>query len=447
MGGGPIRNWKLRPPDDSVKASCYGLGDIRRARAACTRRRPGARGHPGTNLPARLTDQEFWSLSQELSEPSGHFQSDNLLSNETAYQTVIPELISRAGEGGVYLGVGPEQNFTYIAALKPRMAFILDVRSGNRDLHLMYKALFELAADRAEFVSLLFSRARPADLPKDATPAELFAAFDAVKPVDADYERNLARIKQRLVETHHLPLSSEELKGIEYVYSSFFRFGPGIGYSSSRSGRLASAPTYATLMRMTDAAGALRSFLASEANFEVVKRLESANLIVPVVGNFSGPKSLRAVAAWLRDRNAKVSAYYLSNVEDYLSRDGIWLDFCRNAAALPLAEKSTFIRSGTGYRPPATPSQPPGAPPLSAIPSDQLSALASKGGGTVTLPDGRVVTIVTSFSAGTGGRGAAVGMGSSRLGLIADDLAPCAPPKVGGKGAPGPEVKSTRGPE
>ena len=329
-----------------------------------------------------------------------------------------------------YLGVGPEQNFTYIAALKPRIAFIVDVRRGNRDLHLMYKALFELAADRAEFVSLLFSRAKPADLPKDATPAELFAAFDAVTPVEADYERNLARIKERLVETHHLPLSSEELKGIEYVYSSFFRYGPGIGYSSSRSGRVGVGTTYATLMRMTDAAGVMRSFLANEASFEVVKRLEAANLIVPVVGNFSGPKALRAVAAWLRDRNAKVSAYYLSNVEDYLSRDNTWLDFCRNAATLPLAEKSTFIRSGGGYRPSATPFQPP--PP---IPSDQINALLSKGGGTVTLADGRVVTVITNSSAGTGitvassGISIGGGLSSNRLGLIADDLAPCAPPK------------------
>src|SRR5262245_7657748 len=69
------------------------------------------------DLPAKLSDQDFWSLSEQLSEPGGQFQSDNLLSNETGYQMVIPELTSRLGEGGVYLGVGPEQNFTYIAAL------------------------------------------------------------------------------------------------------------------------------------------------------------------------------------------------------------------------------------------------------------------------------------------------------------------------------------------
>ena len=326
----------LVPPSLAARASARQAPALLAVRASAGQ--VSAIEAPRSELPARLTDQEFWSLSEDLSEPGGQFQSDNLLSNETGFQMVIPELTARVGEGGVYLGVGPEQNFTYIAALKPRIAFILDVRRGNRDLHLMYKALFELAANRAEFVSLLFSRAKPAALAKDATPADLFAAFDTVTPVDADYVQNLARIKEVLVTSHHFPLSSDELQGIEYVYSNFFRFGPGIGYSSSRTGRGGVPPTYASLMRATDTAGALRSFLASDANFEVIKRLEAANLIVPVVGNFSGPKALRAVATWLRDRNAKVSAYYLSNVEDYLSRGGTWLDFCRNAATLPLDE-------------------------------------------------------------------------------------------------------------
>src|SRR5262249_42222852 len=82
------------------------------------------------DLPTKLSDQDFWALSEELSEPNGNFQSDNLLSNETGFQVVIPQLVERLGTGGVYLGVGPEQNFTYIAALKPRIAFIVDVRRG-----------------------------------------------------------------------------------------------------------------------------------------------------------------------------------------------------------------------------------------------------------------------------------------------------------------------------
>ena len=50
-------------------------------------------------LPARLTDQEFWSLIDDISEPSGTFRSDNLLSNEGRFQYVIPELVEAAKPG------------------------------------------------------------------------------------------------------------------------------------------------------------------------------------------------------------------------------------------------------------------------------------------------------------------------------------------------------------
>ena len=119
---------------------------------------PATRAQGSSPLPASLTDQEFWDLSAQLSEPNGYFRSDNLLSNELGYQWVVPELLSRTKSGGVYLGVGPEQNFTYIAALKPKMVFITDIRRGNLWTHLMYKALFEMSADRSEFVSRLFTK-------------------------------------------------------------------------------------------------------------------------------------------------------------------------------------------------------------------------------------------------------------------------------------------------
>lgn len=127
-------------------------------------------------LPDRLTDQAFWRLVTDLSEPGGAFRSDNLLSNEVRMQYVIPELAHSASSGRVYLGVGPEQNFTYIAALRPSMAFIVDVRRGNLNLHLLYKALFELSANRSEFVSKLFSRRQPDGLGARASVAELFDA-------------------------------------------------------------------------------------------------------------------------------------------------------------------------------------------------------------------------------------------------------------------------------
>ena len=303
-------------------------------------------------LPDKLTDADFWSLVAELSEPGGEFRSDNLLSNELYLQTVIPQLVRVSKLNRVYLGVGPEQNFTYIAALRPKMVFIVDVRRGNLQLHLMYKALFELSADRADFIFRLFSRKRPDGLGARSTTTEIFSAvyeqYKATPEKEADdlLKQNLKVLQDHLTRTRRLPLTADDLKGIEYVYTQFSWFGPGLSYWSTSGGpRRQDAPTYWDLMVAEDGKGQNRSFLASEENFLVMKELHQKNLLVPVVGNFSGPKALRSVGRYLKDREAMVSAFYLSNVEQYLDREGLRQVFLCNVAMLPLDEASTFIRS------------------------------------------------------------------------------------------------------
>jgi hypothetical protein len=290
------------------------------------------------DLPPRLSDREFWRLSTDSSEADGYFRSDNLTSNELLFQRVIPDLVARSKAGGVYLGVGPEQNFTYMAALRPAMAIIFDIRRGNMLVQLMYKAIFELTKDRADFVSMLFSRRRPAGLGADSTVAALFSAFAAVQGDSAMYARNLEAIEARLTKTHGLALSSKDLEGLEYAYHAFFSRGYSVRYS----------PTYAELMAATDRDGVQRGYLATEASFAFLKDLESRNFVVPVIGDFGGPKAIRAVATYLKAHEATVTAFYLSNVEQYLYQDGKWNTFCRNFATLPLDPSSTFIRSMTG---------------------------------------------------------------------------------------------------
>jgi hypothetical protein len=254
------------------------------------------------------------------------------------------------------MGVGPEQNFTYIAALKPAMAIIVDVRRGNLDMHLMYKALFEMSTDRADFVSRLFSRRRPEGLTAASDVRAIFQAYAqayaAVPPDDKLFEDNLKSIIDRLTKTHGFALDPEDEPGIRYIYEYFARYGPELTYwmSSGGGGRggFRNSPTYADLMVSTDGAGVLRSYLASEEHFATLKSLETRNLLVPVVGNFAGPKALRAVGAWVKAHNGLISAFYLSNVEQYLNMDGIWMDFCANAARLPIDENSQFIRSYRG---------------------------------------------------------------------------------------------------
>jgi hypothetical protein len=301
-------------------------------------------------LPAQLSDQEFWQISSEFSEADGAFRSDNLLSNESYFQYVLTPLRELAKGGQVYMGVGPEQNFTYIAALKPKMVFIIDIRRGNLDLQLMYKALFEMSKDRAEFVSRLFARKQPAGIGPNSTVEEIFSAVAKAPTSDGIYTENLNAIKDHLTKTHAFPLTEADIAGIEWVYMNFHRFGTYINYGSSGRGGFGNGVTYADLMTATDEMGVSRSYLANEENFNVLKSLETKNLIVPIVGNFAGPRAIRAVGKYVREKQATIVAFYLSNVEQYLRQDGIWDDFCRNIASLPLNASSTFIRSERGGR-------------------------------------------------------------------------------------------------
>jgi len=308
----------------------------------------------GRNAPARLSDAEFWQLASSSSEPDGSFHSENLVSNEADFQRLIPRLRSQVVPGRAYVGVGSEQNFSYIAAVRPSFAFIVDVRRGNFDLHLLYKALFELSADRADFVGRMFSRPRPAGLTRDSTAAAIFHAYAQVAASRELYTRNLAQIETHLGRTHGFGLSANDREGLAYVYHAWFINGPDIHYELNNGagfggrGGPGGFPTYAELMTGSDDRGENQSFLGSDTNFAVVKSLESLNLVVPVVGNFGGTKALRAVASYLRRTGQTVSAFYVSNVEQYLRQDGIWEQFCQNAGGLPVDGSSLFIRSMRG---------------------------------------------------------------------------------------------------
>jgi hypothetical protein len=298
-------------------------------------------------LPASLSDREFWKLVEGFSEPDGTFRSDNLLSNELQFQYVIPELTRMAKAGRAYLGVGPEQNFTYIVALKPTLAFIVDIRRGNFDLHLIYKALFEMSADRVEFVSKLFSRPRPEGLTTKSSAQEIFTAFSTVEATDTLYSRNMRSIVNHLTKTHQFALSSADILRMQHIFNAIYVYGPGIQYSTTQNAgrRVTREPSYADLMVATDQGAFEHSFLATEEAFAYMKTFETENRLIPLMGDFAGPKALRAVGHYLHEAGGMVSAFYLSNVEEYLKQDGKMKSFCTNAAALPLDDTSTFIRS------------------------------------------------------------------------------------------------------
>jgi hypothetical protein len=308
----------------------------------------------GGTLPDQLSDAAYWQLILTLSEPDGSFQSENLLSNETDFPRIMARLKQSVVPGGAYLGVGPEQNFNYIAALRPKVAFIIDIRRQNMLEHLMYKAIFEMSPDRASFVSRLFSRKQPDGLTPLLTAAELFDVYNELPADRLLFEKNLKEMEKLLLQTHRLPLTRDDWRHLTNVYAAFRDFGPLIDYNSrggGPSGR-AFSPSYARLMTETDAEGREWSYLANEENYQSIRDLHMRNLIVPLTGDFGGSKAIRAVGQYLRDHDAVVSAFYLSNVEGYLFQggdrrgnpNGGAARFYDNASTLPLDKSSTFIR-------------------------------------------------------------------------------------------------------
>ncbi|NOT62113.1 MAG: hypothetical protein HOP19_18020 [Acidobacteria bacterium] len=321
--------------------------------------------------PEKFTNAEFSKMQREMSEGGGYFMSDNFTSNETSYLHIVPKLQQLTATGGAYLGVGPEQNFTYIAKLRPRIAFLVDIRRQAVLQHLMYKALFQLSPTRTEFLAHLLSKPIPVETktetktesktaeskdaakpapPKLVTPKpdapihEIIRFFDQLKVSEAAYAANLAEIKKFIETELQLPLSKEDQTSLDYVYKSFRVDGLDIAFRLD-SGWSTYFPTLRELLVQTDLKGQLGNFLAVKDDYDFLRELHRKNLIIPLTGDFGGKKALTAVGDVLRKYGLTVSAFYLSNVEQYLFDGTSFEGFAGNIRKLPLTEKSHFIRA------------------------------------------------------------------------------------------------------
>lgn len=294
--------------------------------------------------PVALPDDEFWRLAVGLSEPAGRVPTSGLVSNELQFQSVVPRLIEVAKPGRAYLGVGPEQNFTYISALQPAIAFIVDQRRDNFRLHLFHKVLFELADSRVAYLESLFSRRLPGDSRPEDNIGTLLDALETAQPCLDRVRTTSSRVEAQLCARHRFPLSHDDRQSLGAIAEQFARFGPGITWGSAGPDAGVGQPSFSDLMRARDRHGTQHAYLSSEERYARVRELHRRNRIVPVVGDFAGPMSLRAIGAHLRAIGTTVSAFYLSNVEYFLQEEGRLDAFRSNLGELPADDWSLFIR-------------------------------------------------------------------------------------------------------
>lgn len=288
-------------------------------------------------------DTLFSTLISRLSEDGGYFDTDNLISNEASYLHVLGGLDRLGVTGGAYIGVGPDQNFSYIAKIRPEIAFIVDIRRDNLLQHLFFRGLFTLSETRVEYLGLLFGREAPQSTDQwiERSPEDLVAQIDA-SPFAAEeaVERVLGE-----VQTFGLDLSPRELEFIEFVHRSFIGAGFDLQFTSHNRGPSSFYPTFRDLVLERDLEDRLGNYLASESRYRFLRQMELEGRIVPVVGDLAGDHALAEIGAVVRERGLEVSAFYTSNVEFYLFDAGTFPQFAVNVAMLPVNDRSVIIRS------------------------------------------------------------------------------------------------------
>lgn len=317
-------------------------------------------------------DTTFGARIVRLSEEGGYFDTDNLISNERSYLHVAPALRARAG-GGAYIGVGPDQNFAYIALLRPEIAFVVDIRRDNVLQHLLFKALFERSENRAAYLAGLAGRMAPGNraesrVPDDSpesvtTRGELPAAMpravappaggtlrDIVawidrSPVDPEELARVQRDVRARISRYGYPLTEADYAIIERIHETFAREGLSLRFSSHGRAPQSHYPTWRDLLLETDRSGAPAGAFADEESYALLRRMQQEDRIIPVVGDFAGSHALRAIAEDLKTDDLQVKAFYTSNVEYYLFRGGGFARFVENAASLPWHADALIIRS------------------------------------------------------------------------------------------------------
>jgi hypothetical protein len=202
----------------------------------------------------------------------------------------------------------------------------------------MYKAIFHIAKDRATFLKLLLSRPLAGtDAPgPDASVMQLTAHFSNTKADENIFESNLAEIGRMIRDVFHIPISSKDQATLRHIYGAFRKRGLKISYWNG--------PTLKEMLEEKGPDGRQQNFLATREDYEFLRDLQLRNQIIPVVGDFAGPKAVRSVANYLSENSYSVSVFYTSNVEEILDMDGKFEKYVLNIIQLPITTGSFFLR-------------------------------------------------------------------------------------------------------
>lgn len=302
----------------------------------------GALGVLGRGLSARPEPSGLRAAIEALSGPETGPAADNLVSNEDSYPRIAGLIERDVPKDGVYLGVGPDQNFTMIAHARPRWSFIMDYRRRNLLLHLVHHALFRLSDDRAAYLERLTARRAAPGLDEKSSAEELVEAFAQAPMERPRLDDAIADVRRVLT-----PLGivrDSEWKALATIQAKLA--GPGV---NARFLAMPMYPTFGQMIRTTDAEGRPAHFLSKGPLYQVVRDAQRGEGVIPVIGDFADPKAFDRLGRWLRDRGLSIALAYVSDVEFFLLRAGrkTFDAYARGLESLPWLSGARLARTST----------------------------------------------------------------------------------------------------
>lgn len=304
--------------------------------------------------PDLLEREAFVELIRRLSDPpSGPASADNLMTNEDSIASVMDQAGREVPRDTVYLGVGPDQNFSLIAATRPDSAFILDFRKKNQLLHFLHRALLHVSNDQVEYLAHFWARSfiKCATAPINANRREISAGELICGFKNTDFQKQLfenaqAKVSEQIRLLNYV--SADELTEIRRIHARLA--GAGL---QARFLALKMYPQMQSLVQALTRSGKPGHWLGSDQHFQTIRELQTKNRIIPIVADWAdSPKNTQSSAFqrlsdWLISNQKQVGCIYISDVEFFLMRTSIFDKYIENLGQLPIHEEARIIRTST----------------------------------------------------------------------------------------------------
>jgi hypothetical protein len=330
-------------PEPLAQASPVGSAGIAPSPPALAPSAPLSSAEPV--LPGKPPSRSPAELFEKLGEAEQKALPNAYVSAEPSMLQVAPLLVERHAPGGAYIGVGAEQNFTYIALVEPEVAFIVDPRRSNALLHLLYKAMFDEARTRSEFLSFLIGRPYDArdEPPPDATARDVIAHVEVLGTFAELRRATSERLIERIATKYGFRLTAADRAVLDGISRAFYERQLDIHLEAK--GTATPGPKLREQLMSRAPNGPELGFLAQERAFRYVQRMHRENRIIPLVGDLAGARALPGIGAYLAAEQIRLGTFYVSDAEERLFQQKLWPKWVTNVGTLPADEQSVFVRT------------------------------------------------------------------------------------------------------